>query len=461
MRPSILPSIVLFFSAGVVNGQGCSGCTGTCIEVSIRTDSNNQQTRYKLQDTGAKKWLKKGKFGEYSSPNTLYTETFCQSDSCFKLIMEDKGKNGLQNGGYYSLVANGETVVNQSSNFGKREITSFCTNNPQPVSPTPAPASPTPGTPTQDPGCEDAASFVFKKKTRDCAWVAKKKNKLCKKFGQYCPVTCNKCPATPTPPAPTPPAPTPTPPAPTPPAPTPTANPPTGGGGNVLSGKATFYGGNENSNACGYKDLPKVSFPFGYSSAAGGDTFDEGYGCGACFEITCQGPFSNNPSCHCSPDTPSVVVQVTDECPECGTTHFDLNPKAMGEIVGDGLSGTCGIIETQIRRVNCNFQSNIKIRSKSGTSGWWYGLHVDDVAGYGDIGSVRLKGAGRSDFDIVCNKSNGPSFWVCNIPNTPVNAPIDVELTDSAGRVLVGNNVITNLNGNQEFDFGKNFGPMP
>jgi len=133
----------------------------------------------------------------------------------------------------------------------------------------------------------------------------------------------------------------------------------------------------------------------------------------------------------------------------------------MGEIVGDGLSGTCGVIETQIRRVNCNFQSNIKIRSKSGTSGWWYGLHVDDVAGYGDIGSVRLKGAGRSDFDIVCNKSNGPSFWVCNIPNTPVNAPIDVELTDSAGRVLVGNNVITNLNGNQEFDFGKNFGPMP
>lgn len=216
--------------------SGCSSCTGTCIEMSIRTDSNPQDSRYKLQDRGAKKWLKKGKWGEYSSPNTLYTETICNPDSCFKLIMEDKGKDGMTNGGYYSLVVDGETLVNQRSDFGKKEITSFCTplsNDPQPVSPTPAPVSPTPGTPTQDPSCEDAVSFPVKKKIRDCAWVAKKKTKRCKKYGAYCPVTCDECPTTPAPvnPTPAPVAPIPAPvapiPAPVAPIPSPVAPSPT------------------------------------------------------------------------------------------------------------------------------------------------------------------------------------------------------------------------------------------
>jgi hypothetical protein len=200
-----------------------------------------------------------------------------------------------------------------------------------------------------------------------------------------------------------------------------------GPGGDSYDGKSTYYGGNEAGGACGFNDLPKVSFPFGLASAAGGDTFDEGYGCGACFEITCLGSYEHNPSCHCDLDTPSMIVQVTDQCSECDNTHFDLNPLAMTTIVADGLAGTCGIIETSVRRVNCDVQSNIKIRSKSGTSGWWYGLHVDDVAGYGNIASVRLKGAGRSDFDIVCDKSQGASFWVCDISNGPMNAPADVE----------------------------------
>ncbi|MGK3738829.1 MAG: hypothetical protein ACI90V_005676, partial [Bacillariaceae sp.] len=36
-------------------------------------------------------------------------------------------------------------------------------------------------------------------------------------------------------------------------------------------------------------------------------------------------------------------------------------------------------------------------------------------------------------------------------------APLDVSLTDSAGRMMVEINVITNLSGDQEFDFGNNF----
>ena len=254
--------------------------------------------------------------------------------------------------------------------------------------------------------------------------------------------------------------------APSTPAPTPdaTPSPVSSGSGNFSPGKATYYGGNENGNACGYNDLPKVSFPFGFGSAAGGDVFNDGYGCGACFEISCEGPYGNNPGCVCDGSAPTVIVQVNDQCPECESSHFDLNPLAMNTVVGDaGMAGTCGIISTQYRRVSCDFRNNIKIRAKGGTSQWWYGLHIDDVAGYGDISSVRLRDNKMSGFDIACSKSEGPSFWICPIAEfqKPLQAPMDVELTDSVGRVLVGQNVITNFNGGAEFDFGSNFPPIP
>jgi len=249
-------------------------------------------------------------------------------------------------------------------------------------------------------------------------------------------------------------------------------SPPTGGGGSgvVKEGKATFYGGNPSGNACGYNDLPQVTFPHGFSVAIGGEEFKDGYGCGACFEVTCIGPYGNNPSCFCGDSGKNkVIVQATDQCPECGSTHFDLNSNAFTSIVAgqsSGMAGTCGVLETQLRRVSCNFESNIKIRSKSGTSGFWYGLHVDDVSGYGAIQQIKLREEGRREsgkntFDIICDKSQGASFWICNRPNNrQIFAPLDVELTDSAGRILKTNNVITNLSGNQEFDFRKNFGPI-
>jgi hypothetical protein len=230
----------------------------------------------------------------------------------------------------------------------------------------------------------------------------------------------------------------------------------------LMTGKATFYDGAESENACGFIDIPKVSFPFGFSTAIGGGMFAEGYGCGACFEVSCVGAFGDNPNCICNGED-SIIVQATDQCPECEPNHFDLNTNAFANIVGSvDVAGTCGTIETAFRRVSCEFDRNIKIRSKSGTSGWWYGLHVDDVAGYGAISSIKLREAGRrqagqDEFDIVCDKSSGPSFWLCQIPNRQIFAPLDVSLTDSAGRMMVEINVITNLSGDQEFDFGNNF----
>ena len=194
------------------------------------------------------------------------------------------------------------------------------------------------------------------------------------------------------------------------------------------------------------------------------------YGCGACYEVTCIGPYSNNPNCFCcGSENNKVIVQATDQCLECESTHFDLNSNAFISIVAgqsSSMARMCGILETQFSRVSCDFHSNIMTRSKSGTSGYWYGLHINHVARYGAIKQVKLQEArrrnnGQKKFDSVCDKSQGASFWICDRPNNhEIFASLDVELKDSEGRTLRSNNVITNLSENETFDFGKNFGPI-
>jgi hypothetical protein len=54
------------------------------------TDSKPAETRVRLKDNNTKEWLKKGNYGDYSSPLTLYTESLCVVDSCFELQVQDK-----------------------------------------------------------------------------------------------------------------------------------------------------------------------------------------------------------------------------------------------------------------------------------------------------------------------------------------------------------------------------------
>ncbi len=130
---------------------------------------------------------------------------------------------------------------------------------------------------------------------------------------------------------------------------------------------------------------------------------------------------------------------------------------AMARIVGDGLSGTCGVIETSIRRVSCEYTGNIEIRSKSGTSSWWFGLHIDDVANYGAVSAVKLRSSGGSSWDTVCTKDNGPSFWICS-GGFALTAPISVQLTNENGESVSCDGCIGSTAGDTEWDFGTNFG---
>ncbi|EJK75186.1 hypothetical protein THAOC_03102 [Thalassiosira oceanica] len=232
----------------------------------------------------------------------------------------------------------------------------------------------------------------------------------------------------------------------------------------LQQGIATYYGGGD---TCGFVSSPTTSFPFRHQAATGGSTFNNGYGCGACFEVTCQGSLES-PGSICSCDSSKkVVVQVNDRCPECDAIHFDMNIASFNEITSTDL---CGVIRTTYRRVNCDFQGDIKIRSAWFSGFEVYGLQVYDVAGYGALDSVKLRQAsdresGQMEFDIHCNKSGAAtSYWRCDFQEgKPIQLPLDVLFTDSAQRKLEVNNVITTLAsglGGLTFNTGKNFPPI-
>eukprot|EP00485_Elphidium_margaritaceum_P002069 CAMPEP_0202702358 /NCGR_PEP_ID=MMETSP1385-20130828/15360_1 /ASSEMBLY_ACC=CAM_ASM_000861 /TAXON_ID=933848 /ORGANISM="Elphidium margaritaceum" /LENGTH=457 /DNA_ID=CAMNT_0049359995 /DNA_START=45 /DNA_END=1418 /DNA_ORIENTATION=- len=224
------------------------------------------------------------------------------------------------------------------------------------------------------------------------------------------------------------------------------------------TGWGTVYGGNDNGNACGYSHVPSSSFPFGLYAACGGSIYNNGYGCGKCYRVTCTGPKdTSRTDCFCDSSTPSATIQCMDWCPECDGTHFDFNEAAMDLIVTDGTGYQCGEIAVTYERVDCAYTGNVKIRSKSGTSATWYGLHVDDVAGAGSIASVAIRSNDASSFSVTCDKSGGASFFLCNLNGAAIAAPLDVRLTNDYGQSIECIDCITNLNGDIEFDFGSNF----
>ena len=255
-------------------------------------------------------------------------------------------------------------------------------------------------------------------------------------------------------------------------------------------------------------------FPYGMAAAIGGDVdkysnnndndddtsildFERGYGCGSCYEVTCvadAGVGGNADGCTCSTTTPSVIVQVIEQCWECDSissaatrstnagASIALNKNAMSQITesessssssssSSTNSASCSALETSIRRVNCDYyysgtsgstnSQNIILRTKEGVSEYWYGLYIFNVAGYGSIRSIELRSSGEEEFDVLCEKTDGPSYYRCQIPNpTSFIAPLDVRVTDTYGRSLIGLNVITDITEDTNYDFGTNFEPF-
>jgi hypothetical protein len=165
---------------------------------------------------------------------------------------------------------------------------------------------------------------------------------------------------------------------------------PRAAGVDLSSPHATFYGGSDvsgtNNGACGYGN----TFSFGYgtmTTALSSALFDNGYMCGACFQITCVG----DPNCYSN----SIVVTATNLCPQGSYSgvcdypqqHFDLSQPAFAQIAPSGV----GLVNVQYQRVSCQKTGGIMFNIQGHT--YFLQVLVYNVGGMGDVSSLQIAGS--------------------------------------------------------------------
>lgn len=103
--------------------RGSPETVGKVLKLSIRTDSNPQETTWKVTNLWTGEVVLEG--GPYDQTNHMYTETLeITGDGCFDFTIYDAGGDGFTTGGLYGLKAGGTTLFSGSS-FGSSESNEF------------------------------------------------------------------------------------------------------------------------------------------------------------------------------------------------------------------------------------------------------------------------------------------------------------------------------------------------
>ncbi|KAJ3682037.1 hypothetical protein LUZ60_014610 [Juncus effusus] len=160
---------------------------------------------------------------------------------------------------------------------------------------------------------------------------------------------------------------------------------------------ATFYGDDSGSDtiggACGYGNI--FNNAYGLNTAALSTVlFQDGFGCGQCYQIRCSGAKA------CYAGSPIVTVTATNLCPPnwaldsnnggwCNPprTHFDMSKPAFNKIA----DWHAGIVPVMYRRVPC--QTNGGLRFNLQGNMYWLLVFIMNVGGAGDVSAMQVKGA--------------------------------------------------------------------
>lgn len=101
---------------------GATEIVGKVLKLTIRTDSNPQETTWKVKNMATGEIVQEG--GPYSQVNHNYTETLeIPDEGCYDLTIFDEGGNGLV-GGFYGLKA-GSTTIFSGGEFADFESNEF------------------------------------------------------------------------------------------------------------------------------------------------------------------------------------------------------------------------------------------------------------------------------------------------------------------------------------------------
>ncbi|CAH2057911.1 unnamed protein product [Thlaspi arvense] len=196
----------------------------------------------------------------------------------------------------------------------------------------------------------------------------------------------------------------------------------------------TWYGEAEGAGstggACGY-GLAVANPPFYAMVSAGGPSlFNNGKGCGTCYQIMCSG----NPACSGRP----ITVTITDECPggPCASepVHFDLSGKAIGALAKPGQANqlrAAGVLRVGYRRAPCSYRgTNIAFRIDAGANPYYMSFVVEYENGDGDLASVEIQPAGGN---YIFMQEMRSAEWKLN-SGSPLRGPFNIRLTSNESR---------------------------
>uniref|UniRef100_A0A0D9Y025 Expansin n=1 Tax=Leersia perrieri TaxID=77586 RepID=A0A0D9Y025_9ORYZ len=163
-------------------------------------------------------------------------------------------------------------------------------------------------------------------------------------------------------------------------------------------GHATFYGGRDGSGtteggACGYKDKEVESY--GTLTAAVGPTlYDNGAGCGACYEV--------------KGSKGTAIVSATNQAPPpvngMKGEHFDLTMPAFLQIDEE----KAGIVPISYRKVACVKKGGIRYTITGNPS--YNMVMVTNVGGAGDVVALMVKGNKRVKWTPM--KRSWGQLWI-------------------------------------------------
>ncbi|KAL0666136.1 hypothetical protein Bca4012_028840 [Brassica carinata] len=201
---------------------------------------------------------------------------------------------------------------------------------------------------------------------------------------------------------------------------------------------ATWYGepegaGSTVGGACGYGVAVANPPLYAMVSAGGPSLFNNGKGCGTCYQIMCTG----NPACSGSP----ITVTITDECPggPCVSepVHFDLSGKAMGALAKPGQAAqlrSAGPVSVSYRRAACLYQgTEIAFHVDAGSTPFYVAFVVEYENGEGDLASVEIQPASGGFMPMQEMRS---AEWKLN-SGGPLSGPFNIRLTSGESRKVV------------------------